>query len=156
MTSEAKFPDVVAAVLGAALNEDGPVHADYKLISRAQEALGLEFPPTGVFARQDRDKFAGQVGRALGKLAAEGLLVKIGKGHGNVRYWAPAAWESHQEREAERESVRAALEARKADITQRIRRLDGKAVFYVTTPSTITMTLDTASALLDLAERTGS
>jgi hypothetical protein len=157
MVTEAKFSDVVAAVRDVALDEESqPVAFDNHVISRAQKILGLEFPATEWHSQPDREKFVGQVGRALAKLAspAEGVLVKSGEGR-SIRYWAPAAWEAHQAQEAEREAARAALDARKADIMRRIRLLNGEALFYVTTSGRIEMNLDTAAGLLALAERAG-
>lgn len=155
MATEAKFSEVVEAVRQAALDEESqPVEFDHILIGRAEKALGLDFSNGDWLSRQQRDKFVGQVGRALARLANDGALVKSGEGRGNIRYWAPAAWEAHLAREAEREAARAALDARKADVMGRVRRLTGDAIFYVTTPERITMDLDTAAALLDLAEGT--
>ena len=156
MATEAKFPEVVEAVLQIALDEDGSVEFDHILIGQVEKALGLDFSNGDWLGRQHRDKFAGQIGRALSKLAAERTLVKSGKGRGNIRYWSPAAWKADQAREAEREAARAALDARKTNVYDRIRRLAEDANFYVTTPGRITIDLDTAAALLDLAERARS
>lgn len=158
MATEAKFPEVVDAVRLLALDEeDQPVEFDHTIIGRAERALGLDFSGRdGIFVRQDRDKFAGQVGRALDKLAAERVLVKSGQGRGNIRYWAPDAYTAHQAREAEREVAARGLADRKADVMRRTRLLVADAVFYVATPDRITMDLAAASALLTLAERAGS
>jgi hypothetical protein len=157
MTAEAKFSEVVEAVRLVALDEsDQPVEFDHTLIGRAERALGLDFSKGDRLSRDQRERFVGQVGRALDKLAAECVLVKSGQGRGNIRYWTPAAWEAHQALEADQEAAKAALNARKVNVMDRIRRLTGDANFYVTIPERITMDLDTAAALLALAERAGS
>jgi hypothetical protein len=160
MTTEARFADVLAATRDAALGrlpEEQPVEFAQGFICEVQHLLGLDFSGRdGIYVRIDREKFCGQVGRALAKLAAERVLVKSGEGRGNIRYWAPASWEVYQAREAEQEAARGALDARKVNVMDRIRRLAGDASFYVTIPERITMDLDTAAALLALAERAGS
>jgi hypothetical protein len=158
MTAEAKFSEVVEAVRQAALGrlpEEQPVEFASQFIEEVRVLLNLNFSGRdGMYARQDRDKFAGQVGRALDKLASADsrVLVKSGQGRGNIRYWSPSAWEAYQSLEADRKAAKIALDARKTNIYDRIRRLNGDAQFYVTTPGRITMDLDTAAALLDLAE----
>ena len=159
MTAEAKFSEVVEAVRQAALGrlpEEQPVEFASQFIEETRVFLDLDFSKGDRLARDQRERFVGQVGRALDKLAAERTLVKSGQGRGNVRYWAPAAWEAYQSLEADRKAASAALDARKSDLMSRIRRLNGDAQFYVTTPGRITMDLDTAAALLDLAERARS
>ena len=158
MTAEAKFSEVVEAVREIGLDEaDQPVEFDHILIGRVETALGLDFSKDDWLTRQQRDKFCGQVSRALTRLSSprSRVLVKSGEGRGNIRYWAPDSWEAHQVQEEEREAARIALGKRKTDVYDRIRRLTGDAMFYVTIPERITMDLATAAALLDLAERTG-
>jgi hypothetical protein len=155
MTAEAKFPEVVEAVRQVALDEeDQPVEFDHTLIGRVERVLGLDFSKGDWLARKQRDTFCGQVSRALTRLSSptSRVLVKSGEGRGNIRYWAPAAWEAHQELEAEQKAAKIALDARKLNVMDRIRRLTEDARFYVTIPERITMDLDTAAALLALAE----
>jgi hypothetical protein len=159
MTAEAKFSEVVEAVREIGLDEsDQPVEFDHTLIGRVERALGLDFSKGDWLARQQRDKLSGQISRALTRLSSptSRTLVKSGEGRGNIRYWAPAAYTAHQAQEAEREAARAALDARKLNVMDRIRRLTDDARFYVTVPERITMDLDTAAALLALAEKAGS
>lgn len=159
MTTEAKFPEVVEAVRLAVLGrlpEEQPVKFAHGFIGEVQGLLGLDFAGgDGIFARQRRDKFCGQVQRALNKLAETRVLVKSGKGR-DVRYWSPAAWEAHQAREAAEQAARAAIDARKANLMRRTRLLVADATFWMTAPSRVEMNLDTLAELLDLAERAGS
>jgi hypothetical protein len=157
MTAEAKFSEVVDAVRLLALDEgDQPVEFDHTLIGRVERALGLDISNGDWIGRQARSKFVGQVGRALDKLAAERVLVKSGQGRGNVRYWAPAAWEIHQAREAHATAEEQVLIERGARLRARLKALDLPGGWSDYGHTGVVMDLDVLAALLDLAERPGS
>lgn len=156
MAIEAKFSDVVDAVRAAALDEDDYTEFGHQFISEAEQALRLDFSEGDWLARQQRDKFCGQVKRALDKLAADGVLVKTGEGRGNIRYWSPAAHEAHQAREAEREAARQAVKNLKERLMLRIGAMGLPGNCYVASSSQITMDLERVAALLDRADGASS
>lgn len=151
MRSAAEFPEVVEAVRAHASGCGHAIQADWQLFVPLAESLDFSVAQHTHDERAATEKFTGQVRRALNKLAADGTLVKQSDGH-TARFYTPDALARHQDEQQRREAEQQALAVRVRDLRGRFRELGITGVSF-SSNGRLTMDLDVATALVELAER---
>jgi len=159
MTTEVKFPEVLAAVRAHVIGQTSYTEpSDDGFRRQIAHDLRLNFNENGYWYRNSWDRFCAQASRALNKLAEEGVLVKSGAGRNRVQYWTPAAWEEHQQQLADRRASEQIAYQRAGEIAARFAALGvtRTAVFPSGMFEVTAVRLDELTALealLDLAEK---
>lgn len=152
MRAQAEFPKVAEAVRAYAMAQEHAIEADRQLFHQLAEGLNIALAEGTREQQDDMRKFAGQVRRALNKLADDGVLVKQSNGH-DVRFYTPDGLRRHLEEEASREMEELVLAGRVRDLRDRIGALGITGTISADGHGQLTMDLDTVAALVALAER---
>jgi hypothetical protein len=159
MRQEASADEVYAAVRKYVAESDGMVE-NWRLRNAVADELGINRSQSSRLLRQTWAKFTGQVTRSLNALAAEGMVLKVGRGQrgpdgkvayaNEVRYFTSQAWQQ-AEREAEaREAERQHQLAVQQEITERFARCGYEVLVE---GGGVTFKGDQAGRLLDELER---
>lgn len=155
----ASVQEVLPKIAERASRYTGYFQAEYATIMLVAEQAGLETPDwsTGRGSRE-WDRFSGQVGRAMNKLASDGVIVKVSRGETgpegymvkSVRYYMPGRYaEIKAKADAERADKRTEQD-RMNTVSRRLERALGRTI--ETRQSRPLLTVEELSLFADLLE----
>jgi hypothetical protein len=112
----------------------GYFQVEYGSISIVARQAGIDEPDwaTGK-GRREWERFSGQVGRAMSKLADEGTIIKVGRGERtpggymakSVRYYMPDRYEALRAEHMQQQKQHAETRSRWAEVTEKVERIVG-------------------------------
>ena len=148
MSTEAAYPDVLAAVRELAPGWPRPVEVEYGFTSKVAAALGLDYEGART---SEWERFGRQVYRALNRMAIDGELVKSDHPARRGAVWRTP--EQHADWERERAENRAASQAKRERTQAQLIRLAAFGITADTEFGHIVLGPDQLDRLMNLATR---
>jgi hypothetical protein len=148
VSTEAAYPDVLAAVRELAPGWPRPVEVEYGFTSKVAAALGLDYEGART---SEWERFGRQVYRALNRMAIDGELVKSDHPARRGAVWRTP--EQHADWERERAENRAASQAKRERTQAQLLRLAALGITADTEFGRVVLGPDQLDHLMNLAAR---